>query len=492
MLTQKLAEFVAGTGSAPSGVMKGATNALIDTVGVALVGTLEPVSEIARRWAADLGARPQASVWGSAMATSPAEAAFVNGIAGHVLDYDDTSPSLRGHPSTTLIPTVLAVGEAVRARGKATLTAYAVGIEVAGKLAKALGNAHYLRGWHNTVTVGVFSCTAAAGRLLGLDMPQLRNALGLAASQSAGLLRNFGTMTKAFHAGHAARCGIHSAWLARHGFTADPSIFDGKDSFFSTYGGEDGEPFAELVRKLGDPWEVVKPGINFKRWPCCYQIHRGVVGLMDLLAQHGIKTGEIESIAVGFPPGSDAALIYDDPRNGLEGKFSAQYTVAAYVLDRRLGLDSYTDDMVARPAVRELMSKIRRYRVPDTKTYAGTVGYTDVEIVTGRGTFKRRVQQAETRAAWVVSDAEHDEKFLECAVRVLGEDQAARILGLARRCENLEDVSVLARATTKSTAAAASRAASRAKRSRVTSRKGGRRRMVESRPRAHRKVQASR
>ncbi|MBI3067357.1 MAG: MmgE/PrpD family protein [Betaproteobacteria bacterium] len=468
MLTQKLAEFVAGTGSAPSGVMKSATNALIDTVGVALVGTLEPVSEIARRWAADLGARPQASVWGSAMATSPAEAAFVNGIAGHVLDYDDTSPSLRGHPSTTLIPTVLAVGEAVRARGKATLTAYAVGLEVAGKLAKALGNAHYLRGWHNTVTVGVFSCTAAAGRLLGLDVPQLRNALGLAASQSAGLLRNFGTMTKAFHAGHghAARCGIHSAWLARHGFTADPSILDGKDGFFATYGGSDGEPFAELVRKLADPWEVVKPGINFKRWPCCYQIHRGVVGLMDLLAQHGIKTGEIESIAVGFPPGSDAALIYDDPRNGLEGKFSAQYTAAAYVLDRRLGLDSYTDDMVARPAVRELMSKIRRYRVPDTKTY--------------------------TRAAWVVTDAEHDEKFLECAVRVLGEDQATRILGLARRCENLEDVSVLARATTKSTAAAASRAASRAKRSRVTSRKGDRRRMVESRPRAHRKVQASR
>ena len=448
MLTQKLAEFVVQRNDVPVDVVHGATNALIDTVGVALVGTREPVAEIAWQWVEEVGARPKATVWGSSVRTSAGEAAFANGIAGHVLDWDDTSPSLRGHPSTTLIPAVMALGEAIHAPGDAMLAAYALGFEVAGKVAKALGNGHYTRGWHNTVTVGVFSCAAAAGRLLKLDVSTMCQALGLAASQSAGLLRNFGTMTKAFHAGQAARAGIHAAWLASRGFTADAAIFDGKNSFFSTYAGEDGEPFAELVSKLGQQWEVVKPGINFKKWPCCYQIHRGIIGLMDLLEENKIATGEIESIAIGFPPGSDAALIYDDPKNGLEGKFSAQYNAAAFVLDRKLGLESYTQAAIERPAVRSLMSKIRRYRVPDTKSYAGTVGYTDIELVTNRGAFKRRVQQAETRAAWVVTDEEHNEKFLECATPILGHEQARQVLKLARRCPGLDDVSVLAQATT--------------------------------------------
>ena len=450
MLTQRLAEFIVETENVPKPVLHGATNALIDTLGVVLIGTLEPVSKIAQKWVADVGARPQSTVWGSPLITSPGEAAFANGIAGHVLDWDDTSPSLRGHPSTTLIPTVLAVGEALHASGPAMLKAYAIGLEVAGKIAKTLGNSHYTLGWHNSATVGVFSCTAAAGRMMGLDVMQMRHALGIAASQAAGLLRNFGTMTKSFHTGHAARCGIHAAALAHSGFTADVSIFDGKNSFLVTYGGDDTQPFAPFVDKLADPWEVLDPGINFKRWPCCYQIHRGVIGLMDMLAQNNISTEEIQKINIGFPPGSDAALIYDDPQNSLEAKFSAHYTAASYVLDRKLGLESYTDEMVMRPAVRAVMKKISRHLVPDTKTYAGTIGYTDVEIVTARGSFSRRVQQAETRAAWIVTDAEHDEKFLECAVPSLGRDQANNVLSIARGCEDLKDVSILARATIKS------------------------------------------
>ena len=453
MLTQKIAEFVVDTKEVPAEVLLGATNALIDTLGVALVGATEPISAIARQWASALQAKPVATVWAADFGSSAGEAAFVNGLASHVLDYDDTSPSLRGHPSATLIPTVIAVGESLHSSGTEALTAYALGLDVAGKLAKALGNGHYTRGWHNSATVGVFSCTAAAGRLLGLNVEQLRTAFGLAASQSSGLVRNFGTMSKAFHVGHAARCAIHAAWLAQHGFTADTSILDGKDSFVATYGGDDGEPLAAMVAKLGSPWEILKPGIAFKRWPCCYQIHRGIVGLMDLIAQNDISTAEIEAIDIGFPPGSDAALIYDDPKDGLEGKFSTQYNVAAFVLDRKLDLTSYTEPMIKRPQVQALMRKVKYHLVPDTKSYAGTVGYTDVEIITVRGTFKRRVQQEETRAAWVVTDDEHDEKFMNCTTPIVGAQRGRALLALARKCTSLADVGELARAAAASNTA---------------------------------------
>jgi len=446
MLTQKIAEFVVNTKEAPADVLHASTNALIDTIGVALVGTNEPIYPIARDWAAYVEAKPVATVWGSKLATSVGEAAFVNGTAGHVLDYDDTSPSLRGHPSTTLIPTVVAVGESLGSSGRDVLTAYALGLDVVGKIAKSLGNGHYTRGWHNTATVGVFSCAAAAGRLFGLNVDQMRIALGLAASESSGLIRNFGTMSKAFHAGHAARSGIHAAWLAKHGFTADPSILDGKDSFIGTYGGDDGQPLADLVAIIGKPWEIIKPGIQFKRWPCCYQVHRGIVGIRDLMIQNNIKVDEIEAIAIGFPPGSDAALIYDNPQSGLEGKFSAHYNVAAFILEGDLKLESYTDAMMKRPEVRSLMSKITRHLVPDTKSYAGTVGYTDVEIKTKRGSFKRRVQQEETRYAWIVTDEEHNEKFTKCATSIIGAERAKKLLGLARDCVNLPDIGEVSRA----------------------------------------------
>src|SRR6185295_8607308 len=215
--------------------------------GVALVGSLDEVGEITLAYVAGLGARREATLWATHAGTSMAEAAFVNGVFGHALDFDDVQASVHGHPSTTMIPAAIAVGEAVNASGKDVLAAYALGLEVSGKLGIAFGSGHYQRGWHATATTGVFGTAAVAARLLKLDVTQLRNALGLAASQAAGLLRNFGTMTKPFHAGHAARCGVQSALLARAGFTADTSIFDGKDGFLRVYGDGDAQPLEPLV-----------------------------------------------------------------------------------------------------------------------------------------------------------------------------------------------------------------------------------------------------
>jgi 2-methylcitrate dehydratase PrpD len=448
MLTQRLAEFVIDTkpSDIPGAAMDAARDALIDTLGVGIVGSTEEVGEIALRYVSGMEAKREASVWGTHVATTMAEAAFVNGVLGHALDFDDVHASVHGHPSTTMIPAALAVGEAARASGEAVLAAYAIGLDVAGKLGTAFGSGHYQRGWHSTATAGIFGSTAVAARLLGLDVAQLRHALGLAASQASGLLKNFGTMTKPFHAGHAARCAVQSALLARAGFTADTSIFDGNDSFLRTYGEKDSQPLEPLIDRLGKPWEALDPGISFKRWPCCYCNHRSIGVLLQMIGQHGIRGQEVQAVEIGFPPGSDTALIHTNPQTGLEGKFSIEYVAAACLLDGKVGIDTFTDVMVNRPEVRALMKKVKRYRVQDSKMYSGAVGYNDVLVRTAKGEYRVREDRAPGSPAWPVAPAERDEKFLDCAGRVLGDVGARQVLELAIGCSGLDNVAKLTRA----------------------------------------------
>jgi 2-methylcitrate dehydratase PrpD len=441
-LTEHLARFVCETRALPQDVEDAAKVALMDTLGCALAGFPEPAAALARDHVADMGARPVASVWGSALRTTSAEAAFANAVATHVLDFDDTLATLRGHASAPTLAVALAVAEQVGASGKAVLLAYAIGIEVAGKLGRIFGDSHYLKGWHNTATVGIFAATAVAAKLRGDDEGTLRNAWGIAAAECGGVLRNFGTMSKSFQAGHAARSAIVAEDLARRGYTANEAIFDGEDSFQRLYGSNVEGP-ARYIERLGNPWDLVDPGMNYKRWPCCYCSHRGIGGIIDLMAEQGINPSEIEKVRVGFPPGADEPLAYDDPQTGLEGKFSVQYPVAALLLDGRLNLQSFTDDMVQRPAVRAWLAKIERYRVPDSKVYSGTVGYTDITIKTSRGDFSCRVDRGPGSRLWPISERDHQEKFLSCAQVVMSAGHAERLLDEITAFERLSNVSTL-------------------------------------------------
>ena len=176
MLTQRLAQFVFDTQSLPADIERAAKVALMDTIGCALAGVAEPAARIAREHVAEIGAKATASIWGTQLASSPAEAAFANAIATHVLDFDDTLGTLRGHASATTLPVALAIGEQTGASGRDVLLAYAIGIEIGGKLGRIFGDTHYIKGWYNTATVGIFAATAVACRLLGQDEHVLRNA----------------------------------------------------------------------------------------------------------------------------------------------------------------------------------------------------------------------------------------------------------------------------------------------------------------------------
>ncbi|MDH4378265.1 MAG: MmgE/PrpD family protein [Ramlibacter sp.] len=448
METETLARFVAQTRheDIPPEARRKARHALVDTLGVALAGHRESVSQLALRWVEDVGARPQATLWGHGHGTSAAEAAFANAVSAHALDFDDSLPTLRGHPSATLLAAALAVGEAVKASGSELVTAYALGLEVAGKLGRALGDDHYLRGWHTSSTVGVFSCAAAAARLWKLDTEATRAAFGLAASQMAGLVSNFGTMSKPFHMGQAAHAGVRAAWLAREGFSANPSVFEAPGGVIAVYGGPDGESLDALVSRLGAPWELLAPGINVKRWPCCYASHRPLSAFLAIKEAHGLNAGDIESVDVGFVPGNDAALISRSPDTGLAAKFSVEYAVAAAVIDGRVSMESFTDARVQRPAVRELMARVHRHEIAASELAFPAQIFATVSVRTARGVFQARADHAPGSTELGMTDADRREKFLECTEALMDEASALTLMNSIDHCETLPDISALVQA----------------------------------------------
>lgn len=449
MITRTLAEFVIETpiDDVADVAIDAACDGLTDTLGCALAGVAEPVSEIAADWVGVADASGQATVWGRDLSTGPAYAAFANGISAHALDFDDSHPSVRGHASASLVPTAVAVGERIGASGRDVLAAYAIGIEVAGKIGRAFGHGLVRGGWHPTAIVGALGATAVAARLVGHDTATLRNAWGIAASEVSGLVRNFGTMTKPFHAGHAARSAVVASSMAGAGMTADHDIFDGAGSVFDAYGAEGEEP-DRLIGELGERWEIVDPGNFVKRWPCCYANHRLIGALMRLIDEHGIVAGEIDEVVVSFLPSGDSALVSRKPTTGLEGKFSIEYVVAALMLDGALTLGSFTDANVRRPEAQALIAKVRRETIPDDRNYTGLVGYNEITVTTGRGRFQVREDRTPGSPAWPINQTDRATKFIDCASPDHGDQAARAILALATGSRDLASIRLLAEATT--------------------------------------------
>ena len=334
------------------------------------------------------------------------------------------------------MPAAIAVGEFVGASGREVLAAYALGMEVAGKIGRISGSGHLQRGWHPTASVGLMGSTAVAARLWRLDTRQLECAWGLAASQLGGLVRNFGTMTKPFHAGHAARSGILSAWMAKQGFTADNNVFDDRGGVIAIYSGE-GETATDVLGTLGRPWELLDPGNFVKKWPCCYSNHRALGGLYTLIEGHGLRAEEIIEIVVGFLPGGDRALVSRDPKTGLEGKFSIEYVFAAALFDGSITLKTFTDAMVQRVPLRALMQRVRRVGIPDDKVYSGIEGYNDIAVTTSRGRFELRAERVPGSPAWPMTAQDRIAKFKDCAEPSLGTMGAGELLARLQGCVEL-------------------------------------------------------
>ena len=331
---------------------------LVDTVAVAIAGLATEETELLLDWLVEERAPGPATVWGSDLTLAPSQAALVNGMAAHVLDWDDAVPGIPFHPGAVMIPALLAQLAVEDAPGERLVAAYDVGQAVSRAVSEVLPiSDHYGRGWHNTSTTGRLAGTAAVAHLAGLDVDHTRHALGLIASTAAGSLANFGTMTKSLHAGMAARDAVMAVSLARRGFTANTTQLEDRRGFFRMYGETTPELLATLGERL-DRWESAwVDDWALKRYPSCYATHRAIDGALELRDQID-DPAQVTAITVSQPYAPTSPLLDLLPDTGLEGKFSLQYTVARAVASGRVELADFTDERVQDPGVRRLFDLI--------------------------------------------------------------------------------------------------------------------------------------
>src|SRR5438128_2683914 len=357
-LTQDLGHFAAGVffEKLPPGAADVVRTGFIDCIATMIAGAGDPAPQLLRKALRQPGG--DATLYFSGERCPAPEAAWINGTAGHALDYDDVA-SLRGHPSTVLVPAILAEGEALGASGHAMLAAYVAGYETWAEVAWRDPGHHHRKGWHPTGIFGPGGAAAACASLRHLDAQRATYALALAASQSGGIMANFGTMTKPFHAGRSAHSGLMAARLATAGFTASPDALEHPQGFLSAI-----SPAGEVDRQtpayaLGSEWKIVKHRLGIKKYPACYCTHRALDAVLELLARWPLKSEEIERITVSLSDTHALILRNHRPQTGLEAKFSMEFAMASAVVARRAGLAEYSDSFVRRPEVQDLMSRVR-------------------------------------------------------------------------------------------------------------------------------------
>ncbi|MYE45771.1 MAG: MmgE/PrpD family protein [Chloroflexi bacterium] len=419
-LTEHVVSYITDTPaeSIPPEAITAAKRALLDTTGVALAGVPEDGPTIVRDMVSRHGPGPVAII-GSAQRAQLLDAALATGTAAHALDYDDTTLPLHGHPTAPLLPAVFALAEERGRSGAALLDAFVIGFEVEARLGHAVDPSHYGLGWHATATAGTLGAAAAGARLIGLDAERTRHALGIALSLAGGSRANFGSMTKPLHVGNAARGGLQAVLLAERGFTATEESIGGPMGFLKLFAAE-GEDAPERLEALGESWGIVDPGINVKRYPCCYGTARAADCLFALIEQHDLRAEQIERIDVRVEPGGLAALIHPRPKDGLQGKFSMEYVLTAILLDGEVRLATFEDEAVLRPEAQRFLDRIHTSEGATPPEFAGAPKFAHVEVtLAGGGSLVHAVDEAAGSADHPLSWDELADKYRDTAGRVL-------------------------------------------------------------------------
>jgi 2-methylcitrate dehydratase PrpD len=402
-LTEYVATFVVNTpyDAIPAEVIELGKKSMLDGFGLALAGTKAESGPLCLAYLDTLGSTDgEAVLIGTDRAATPQLAALVNGISIHADDFDDTQLAvakdrvygLLTHPTVPVLPAAFALAQKTKASGRDLLLAYHLGVEVECKVAEAIAPRHYEDGFHSTGTCGPFGSAAACSKLLGLDVAKVRMAFGIAASRSGGLRENFGTMTKPLQAGHAASSGVEAAQLARLGWTAAPQILEAERGFFHAAGGTF-DP-AAIFHKLGSPWTFASPGVSIKPYPSGSLSHPAMTEMARLIELHDIKPAQVVKVEVGANHAMLQALLHHQPQTGLEAKFSMEFCMAILLLERRAGLAQFSNSVVQRSDVQQMIEKVRYYIDPEAES-AGYDKMTSIlritlkggKVITGRANF---------------------------------------------------------------------------------------------------------
>jgi 2-methylcitrate dehydratase PrpD len=420
----------------PPPVVELARRHLLDTLGVAIRGRSHPIAQSALRGAQALdGAAGRVRVWGSDATLAAPYAALANGVASHVLDFDDTHTDSIVHGSAIIAPVVLALGEARDASGTDLVTAFVAGWEIAARVGLASHGMFHARGFHTTSIAGVFGAAAAAARLLAVPVGSAAHALGLAGSQASGIneyLSN-SSSAKSLHTGWSAHAGVLAASLAKAGMTGPASVFEGRDGLLRTHGERDKADVAQLTADLGTRWETAR--ISIKPYPCCHFAH-AFVDCIGALAARGVRSDDVAAIEC-VVPATEIPLICEPaaqkgaPATPYAAKFSLPFLLASRIVDGSIGHATFDSQNLSRRDLASFASRVT-YRVakpgetPFPRTFPGWI---EATLRDGR-TLVERLDVNAGHPDNPLSAEQVRAKFVDNARDTLGEDGVARVARL--------------------------------------------------------------
>jgi aconitate decarboxylase len=442
-LTESLSRFIAEPGfdTLPAAAARIVKTGFIDTVATMIAGRNEPVVRTVREFVAarHSGVREACVLFNGDMAAS-ADAALINATAAHALDYDDVA--LGGHPSTVLVPALLAAGQSLGASGADALRAYLVGYEVWAELLSREPDAYHVKGWHPTAVLGTVGAAAAVAHLHRLSAEQCRNALALAASMASGLVANFGTMTKPLHAGRAAACAIEAIHFTMGGLTAAPDAIEHHAGYLAALSPRGRADRLTPASVPGRQLRILETGLSIKRYPMCYAAHRVIDGVLDLVTANDVKPGDVARVRPSVGVTQASMLRNHAPVTGLEAKFSLEFAVASALVARKVGLRELTDGFVMQPQVQDMMTRVTTSttdtRCPIEPIFA-LVDRVAIELTDGRMLDSGDIRFARGNAKLPLDDAQLKTKFLDCAAGA-GDLEATSLYERLDALENLDSV----------------------------------------------------
>ncbi|HWI80433.1 MmgE/PrpD family protein [Ramlibacter sp.] len=437
-ITQQLAQFVATHPSRgwSDAVDHEAHRTFMNWVGCAVGAAGHESAEAALGAVGALQPAPQATVLGRRDRVDMASAALVNGITSHTFDFDDTHLKTIIHPAGPVASALLALAEHTGASGRQLIDALVLGIDVSCRIGNVMYPDHYDRGWHITGSTGTLGAAAGCARLLGLDAQRTQMALGIAASQPVGMREQFGTMTKPFHPGGAARAGLMSALLARSGFTASPKAIEAPRGMVQTISTKC--DWREATDELGQRFEI---SFNtYKPFACGIVIHPSIDACAQLRAQ-GVTPEQVERIELKVHSLVLELTGKKTPADGLQAKFSVYHGCAAGLTFGRAGEDEFSDEIVNRPDMVALRAKV-------VATVDNSIDEASADV-TAILTDGRRVHVFVEHAIGSLqnpmSDAQLEGKFHGLADQVLGADATARLIQACWQTGGAADLRALAR-----------------------------------------------
>ena len=430
----------------PGDARRVALRCMIDFFAVGIGGAKQEVAKKSRDLAFAEYGNGNSTVFGSDCRLATTGAAMANGTAAHALDFDDTCYAGITHGTAVIGPAVFAIAEKIDSTGRALLTAFIAGSEIAYTLGKATGNSVYYRGWWGTTIYGTIGAAAGAAHVLSLNMDETSNAIALATLGTGGTVAGLGTDAKPLTSGFCAATGVRAALLAKAGISAPKGIFEDSRGFAQMFNG--GVFDTEFLNLIGQVFGLVEPGIFIKPYPSCTASHAALEATDQSMTSNNLTANDVERIKCHVPKLVDISLIYDSPNTPQQGQFSMQFTLACMLARRRFGVDELTLETLNDPIIRNEMAKVTMLRDVDlTKRAAeGEVGpeCTRIEIVTKDGRYLKTFNSVAIGAPTKPMSADMlDSKFYSLAKHAGLGNKANTLLERLHNLENIESIRTL-------------------------------------------------